>query len=412
MARKREHSLVLAPGAFGFNGGGGIALGASISAPFAQTAAILGAGGLDYALYDAATMDRMWQEARGQSATNPNQPVGLIVGREKQQAKTFTQMMDAQPEKLSNPGGPFVSLAGVTVFNGATSALVSGAIEITGNVANGFPGISINTSGLIAGRLYEVKARGRRGTSTSGIIIRPNEPVTEVALSTSSQSDLDGVLRFVATAASTGLIAVINSAAGSGSGGTVFVSSWSIKEVPAHYANQITNADRPTLTNGQLDFSLSATANLLTDWTAQAGANCIIAQISVPAVISAIQTFTGAQTSDRFRFEIGTNGVLAAALGPTGYAAASGGDLRNQQVIVGLSWDGAVARLFENAIMSDERAQVGTMPTTMPFALGAVNVNSARAQYFNGQAKRLAFGKTALTLAQFQTIRNEWLATA
>lgn len=359
--------------------------------PFRATESILGAGGLDYALYDSSALDRMWQEATGQTPANANSPVGLIVGREKQGAKTFAQVMAGQAE-LRGIGLPAASgtppaPANYNPASGVGSAArtdVSNTSFVSFNVtaAKQFLCDVQNTGSTT------MTVRNARGGSVT-VIILPGE--RKACLIVPAVSTL--------------------SVEPASNGETIAFTVHSIKEVPAHYASQTVGGSRPSLQADGLKFD-GSDDNLLTDWFAQAGANCIIAQVTVPAALSTSQVIGGSNTvtTSRFYLGVGTAGQLIGGAGDLSPSAAI--DLRGAVAVLALTMSSAEAKMFANAAEVYSQAKTGDPITSNPVRLGAGNQAGNPGSFFAGSIKRIAFGKTALTLEQFQQIRAEWLAAA
>lgn len=191
------------------------------------------------------------------------------------------------------------------------------------------------------------------------------------------------------------------------------VALWNVREKSPHFANQSVAAQRPVLQPEGLKGD-GSDDNLLTDWFAQAGANCIIAQVTVPASLGAQDQFIlGADEGTGPKFRIGlqaSTGRVVVSLGGT-VAYIFGSDLRGQAAIIGIGCDGANVTCFANGDTGGF-VQSGQPTLTVPSRLGCRNSSGTPASFFGGSIKRSAFGKTALTLEQFQTIRAEWLAAA
>lgn len=86
--------------------------------------------------------------------------------------------------------------------------------------------------------------------------------------------------------------------------------------------------------------------------------------------------------------------------------------MRGTSAIVALVCDGANVRILVNIAQEYSAIQSGSPTVVSAFRIGSNNAVNTPTQFFGGSIKRIAFGKTALTLEQFQTIRAEWLAAA
>jgi hypothetical protein len=377
------------PGVAALNKGGGV--------PFAKTAAILGAGGLDYAILDSSAPDRMWQEATGQTQVSAiGNSVGLIVGREKQDRKTFAQVMAGQAELRAN--------AIITTAGTPPEAASYDGVTGVGSLSRG-SGTANQTYlrwGTTAGEAYLVDLenlgpnilsfRDSVGTGYPGIgSIVAGDRIKVVLVSNGGNFSIR--------------------MSGDSTAATFKVHS--VKKLPAHYASQSVNNSRPVLQSDGLKFD-GSDDNLLTDWFAQSGANCIIAQVTVPASVVATTVIAGLRNGDATgQFWVGINSAGLPAYGTGGLTPAVGASALGQSVILGLSADGTTIRRFRDELEYAQTAQAGNAPSTLVAArIGALANGASSTAWFGGSIKRIAFGKTALTLQQFQQIRAEWLAAA
>lgn len=362
---------------------------------FKVTESILGAGGLDYALYDSSALDRMWQEATGITPAANGNTVGLVIGREKQQSKTFDQVLALQPELKGagfgdTQGGyptpptydPVTGIGSV----GRTTSSIQSRVNFTGypvgslfyvDIENtGLSNLTVRTSG---GGLYFTITPGQRRSarcvvnSNATISIRMNNDNTE----------------------------------------TTFVLH-SFKKIPIHYAVQDVTGARPNLQSEGPKFD-GSDDNMLSDWIPQAGANCIIAKAKIPTGFSNHQVIAGTSeaSSDRFWLSVdGANGGrLRSGIGTNNNFFAVG-DLSGLSVIAAIVCDGAQAKLYLNGVEVATTAQSGGPSTVTPLRIGALNTAGSPGGYFAGNVKQLAFGRVAPTGAQMLQIYNEWLAAA
>lgn len=363
-----------------------------IQGPFPITNSILGAGGLDYVLYDSSALDRMWQESTGQTPAVLASPVGLIVGREKQAAKTFAQVMAGQPELR---GGVTTGSAGTPPAPATYNPTIGDGTFSRTDIANQS---YLRINGLTIGRCYEISFLVGAGPAVS---LRTANFNTGVFASANSGQTLK--VEFIATATNADIAAA-------GGVSACAISGLTVKEVPAHYASQATAGARPVLQSDGLKFD-GSDDNLLTDWFAQSGANCIIAQVNVPSTVVANQVFAGAEVSGvgGFWLGIGTDGRLRGKLGDAGSVSFASIDYRGQTIIAALSANGVTGDGFVQEA-SYPITGSGAINTVQAWRAGALQNNGVPAGFFGGSIKRLAFGKVAPTLAQFQQIRAEWLA--
>jgi hypothetical protein len=187
-----------------------------------------------------------------------------------------------------------------------------------------------------------------------------------------------------------------------------------VKAVGSHNAQQSSSTFKPQFQATGAKFD-GADDNLVTDWFAQAGENCIIAQIDVPVTIASTQLLAGANdaTPNRYYLGVDPSGILGAGVGTQGNGIIKGGaDLRGQSVVVCLSVSGSVVKLFSGETEVYSAAQSGALTTSIAARIGALGGAGGASQYWGGSIKHIAFGKKAITLEQFKQIRNQWLAAA
>lgn len=385
-----------------------------VGAPFRVTENILGAGGLDYALYDSSALDRMWQEATGQTPAAIASPVGLIVGRERQGASTFAQVMAGQAELSANTPDASGTTAGmstatdsaIVIIDDVTSPASSGKAFRLANAQAASRFMDVHTTGVVAGRTYrlEVWAKGNDARDETFGFAGSGAQSVSVSLTTDWQ-------RFVCilTANTTGQRIFIRAAPGK----TTELVLNSVKEVPAYYARQSVSGARPVLQSDGFKFD-GSDDNLMTDWFAQSGASCIIAQVAVPSTMSTYQAVCGYQNSSaRYRLGFASSGRINVAIGNTSvHGDTTSPDFRGQSIVCGFAINGSVVRVFANTTMLPEEAQSGIITPSLLSRIGASDQVGTPGNFFGGSVKRLAFGKVFLTDEQFQQIRAEWLAAA
>jgi hypothetical protein len=382
-------------------------------APFARTDAILGAGGLDYALYDSAARDRMWNLSRGEGVVGVDgNNVGLIVGREKQGRKTFAEVMAAQPERM--PDGDFASgtTTGWTGNGSAVSlSVVDGWFRVTNisGTSNAVRAI-YNVGAAFAGKFVAIgiTSRGIPSSASVRAVSAPSGSTTVLATITPNQRSVVQVF----VPADRPWIELRAENVGDGS----FV-EWggiSIKEVPAHYASQNVSNSRPVLQADGLKFD-GGDDLLVSDWMASAGANCILALVNVPVDISSLRVIAGLSGAASGRFYVGIDGSgrVCGGLGDEANTIVVGtGDVRGGIAFISLSTTGTDYMLVGNDTVRKTGTQAGALNTAVAAALGALNNNGTPSVFWPGTIKRAAFGRVAPTFDQIQQIRAEWLAAA
>lgn len=350
---------------------------------------ILGVGGLDYGLFDFRKTDRLFQEAVGPTPADDNgELIGLGIGAEKQGSKTFATVMAGQ----SDTSGPFTSNIGAVVYTGGVATYTNAT---TGN------GILTAISSITLGKLYAItfrvvsissgSLRAYAGSGGGGPTI--TTPGTYTAYLIAAGSTQVSIIAFAA-------------------GTDAVVDSISVKAVPAHYAVQTgAGSLKPQLQAKGMQGD-GSDDNLLTDWLAQAGANCIVLQASVPATLATMLIIAGAQdasSTNKFWLGVNVNGFLICGLGPNTMTV-SATDNRGTDVVMALTCDGTTVKVFVNNAETYSSAQVGVPTTVTALRLGALNANGAAALFWPGSIRRSAFGKKMITLAEFLRIRSQWLA--
>lgn len=377
----------------GNSGGGG---------PFRVTDSVLGAGGLDYAMFDSSpsAYDRMWQESTGQTPAALASPVGLLLDRGKQAAKTFAQVMAGQPQIV--PNNDFT--------DGLNGWLVNASFPNTVTVEAG--GARIITDGTNTGITATVP------TTTGKLLMATIVVAAVVSGGLNFAGDGGVVIGTAMTAPGTYTrfyFAAKNSERAEvkrNSGATnVLVRSVSVKEVSARCASQASAGARPVLQSDGWKYD-GSDDNHLTDWLAQAGANCILAKISAPASIAATQVIAGHLDSATTYCMLGLSAAGTVRIAVGSNVANYGPDIRGQSAVVGVSFNAGSGKVFVNDSDFDF-TYTGTPSTSLPFRLGAgTTVGLGATSFFSGASDLVSLSRTALTPAQFQQIRAEWLAAA
>jgi len=194
---------------------------------------------------------------------------------------------------------------------------------------------------------------------------------------------------------------------------TAYIATGSIPiTLPGNQAVQATAGFKPAYQAAGAKFDASDD-NLLTGYLAQAGANCIIAYVDVPATLAATQVVAGASgaSANRVFVAFNTSGQLCAGVGSDSTTTVVGTtDWRGQTVVVALSFDGTTVNLYAGTASEYSAAQNSTPTTTIPFRIGALNNNGTAGSFCAHYVKRLLVARQALTLAQFKSIRSQLLA--
>lgn len=193
---------------------------------------------------------------------------------------------------------------------------------------------------------------------------------------------------------------------------TAFMRLNSLKRLPGTHAWQATAGARPLWkANSGKPYLLfdGSNDNLLTGYVAQAGANCIIAKVQVPASLAATQIIAGAQGSGANRYFLGfdTSGRLIGGVGSDDETVIKGSnDLRGLSVTVGLSFDGTTVKLFEELAEVYSASQNSTPTTTIPLRIAARNNNGTADDFAAINLFGLVVARQMLTLDDFQRYRR------
>jgi len=181
------------------------------------------------------------------------------------------------------------------------------------------------------------------------------------------------------------------------------ISGISAKYVPVYSALQSTGAAKPTRQAGGAKFD-GSDDNLLTTYFAASGANFIVAAISVPATLSAVQVIAGASGSgaNRTFLAIDTSGRVCAGVGSDSTTVHVGTtDLRGTDAVIALSYDGTTVRLFAGSTLEYSGPQASTPTTTIPYRIGSLNSNGTAASFSAAAIKRIVVGREFLTTPKF-----------
>src|SRR5690606_15758525 len=114
----------------------------------------------------------------------------------------------------------------------------------------------------------------------------------------------------------------------------------------------------------------------LTDWIAQAGANCIIAKVTVPPVIASTQIVTGAtgasQVTQRLQLSILSTGLLAGAVADIGETSGlqGGTDRRGSTAVFAISINAGTVQLFSDEGLLATFSYSGYVGSIVAHAIG------------------------------------------
>lgn len=358
---------------------------------------------------DFTKTDRQFQEVNGPTpADDPNEVIGLSLSQRTWNGQTLAQVVAAAPELVANPGPSFPNTTGWTPFNGGILSIVGGELTLTGNGSTGFAGAFASVTGLVVGQSYRLAVTARRGTTASNVQVRMNSNPGLFVLNSSSATDASGEVFFVATATSDSVVLIVG---GNPATGSVVLKSVSFKEVSRYPASQATAAAKPKYQTTGAAFD-GVDDNLLTGYTAGAGANFIVARVTIPVSLAETQIIAGtlSQPPTQACF-VGVNasGILVGGVGLQSFTTIVGsGDLRGAAVVIGISFDGSTVKLFANGAEVYSAAQSGLPSGAVPFRVGARNLDGGTAtNFFGGSIKSIVAGREFLTLERFNQIASQ-----
>ncbi|WP_300573578.1 hypothetical protein [Phenylobacterium sp.] len=173
-------------------------------------------------------------------------------------------------------------------------------------------------------------------------------------------------------------------------------------------STQSTTSFRPKYQSTGLAFD-GTDDNLPTNYTAGSGANFLIAKVVVPASLGAAQLVAGTSTGVPGRFFLGFNtaGQVVGGVGGTTVDTIVGAvDRRGTTVVVGISAESGVVRLFDVSAVAFEGAYTAAPNTTVPFRLGCQNVDGVATTFFGGSGAHFLGGREFIDEARFQQIAN------
>lgn len=375
-----------------------------MTAPFARIPAMSRArfsltafmgGQTDGFYYDFTRTDRHYQEHTGPTlADDVGEAIGLALDQRTWNGAALADMRAAQSNLISGAWSLSVS--------GAATATESpaGTLNLTGDGTNG--AVADHSMTTTAGRAVLVEATlsasvfGYVGTTQGGVSI-----LNGLSLSAGARAF------YFAAAGATSWLRFFR-----GPASLAVISGISAKQIPGYAALQPTASFKPARQAGGVKFD-GSDDNLLSTYYAAAGANFIVAAISVPATLAAVQVIAGASGSaaNRTFLAIDTSGRVCAGVGSDSTTVHVGTtDLRGTDVVVALSYDGGTVRLFAGAALEYSGAQASTPTTSVPYRVGALNSNGTAASFSGAAIKRIVAGREFLTLARYLQIAKALIA--
>lgn len=346
--------------------------------------------------YDFGQTDRLFQDANGTVAvTTPNDVIGLTLDQQTWLGKTPVQAAAGQVERVTNGGPDFVNTTALGVTT-ATLAISGGDLVATATSGSGAR-VEFPVTGLSVGRAYCAIVRVKRGVGVKQFLDQWTwASVLKTAVTTDAEF-AEHRFVLVATATSGVLRVYVNgtSADAGNVGDSVIIDSVSVREVPGNHAVQATSSFRPRFqatgavydgNDDRLD-----TGYLLPE----AAAGFVVAAVTVPAVLPAVQAICGASAGGgALWLSLATTGQLRTVVGTT--QTVVGPDLRGQTVTVGVSWDGAgnARTMLGGTIYPHTYLNIAT--ATQPIRVGALGTSGGAASFFGGSIRSLVIGRQFL----------------
>ena len=349
------------------------------------------ADGGDGLLFDFTKTDRFFQENTGPTlADDVGESIGLALDQHSWAGKTLAELVSAQSELRGTGALALAGSATAATYNTSTGVGTATRVDASNQSAVSFA--------VTSGRTYEIDLQVSSGADA---LIRSG---TSPALS----STLGGVangnrtkLRVLATAA---FIFIASDTNGTTTGFTVH----SIKEIPGNHGTQSSATLKPTRQTSGAKFD-GSDDNLLTTYLAGSGANSIVALVTVPETIAAVQVIAGATASITTRCYLGLsiNGKLYCGAGST--ILNGNTDLRGQTLVVGLSISDGNGVLYADAAVGSTGTYSDSPTTTIAFRVGALANGISATNSFGGSIKKLMTLRKAITLADYLKIRARML---
>lgn len=178
-----------------------------------------------------------------------------------------------------------------------------------------------------------------------------------------------------------------------------------------HNSQQTTSGSRPLYQANGSKYN-GVAENLISDWLAKVGENCLFVRATIPATVSATQCILGTQDTgviNRMWLGVDTIGRPYFGLGGTAFQIA-GYDIRNKEIVFGLACDGANVRVFLDGVQIYTAAQVGSPSTTTAARLGAASIGPSATNFFAGTITEALFGLKYVSEAEAARITAQLLA--
>ena len=335
------------------------------------------AGQSDGFWFDFAQTDRLFQEQCGPTpADDPNEVIGLALSQRLWNGQTRAAYLTSQPNIATVSTQAAVSIGGPTFTNYTVTPV------------------------LTSGRTYEISfdVAGYAGTGSVGVAGAAGNFEPDL---TGESLSANGTVRVYGTMQVTGSVALF-----SRSTNTCTFTNISVKEVTRQPATQATASLKPKVQPEGAKFD-GSDDNLLSGYTAGAAANFLVAKVTIPASVPSSQVIAGVTSgSGRFYVGVNTSGQVGGGAGDLATSGLFGGaDLRGRTVVVGISADAGVVRLFADGALITETAYTGAPVTGRRFALGgATGSSDVISGFFGGSIKATVAGRQHLDTSTFNQI--------
>lgn len=214
---------------------------------------------------------------------------------------------------------------------------------------------------------------------------------------------------------STSLVYVHPAGAGDDDGGlvaknnpTTATCTISIREIPGYHAVQDSTSFKPINTADGDDFD-GLDDRLITTFSPTASGS-IAARLNGDTASRVIMGSQGA-TDGRAYLAFDASGRIAGGVGTQATATIFGGsDIRGAWHTAALTWDGSTVKLYLDGSEVYSAAQSGTVNTTVPMAIGALNANGTPAAFWDGLISNTLAIDRVLTPAEITNLHNTWSA--
>lgn len=336
--------------------------------------------------------DRLFQENVGPTpADDAGEVIGLALGQRLWGGKTLAQVLAAQAELVTNGG-----FDSDTAWSKSAGAVISGGVATIMSADGSLSSISQNFTAVV-GAVYQVEF-DLISITGAGVSVDFGVSNTNNTMGTAL-----GRRTIYLKAGEAGAYVSIKRT----SGITTFtIDNVSVKLVPGNHALQATTNYKPKYQTGGGALFDGFDDNLLTSYVIGAGANFIVAKVTVPETLSGTQIITGmVQSGANAYIGVATSGQLRVNVANAAFDR--GPDLRGQAVSVGFAWDGTNLRSFVIDQVY-ETLQSGTPTTASPIRIGSGNSAAGIAtSFFGGIIHSLAAGREFIDLTRFKQIASK-----